>query len=110
MTLPLGADSGQLRRPAFDAFVEHMHNAQNALTDTGSPQMTPPRAQIDTVVNQVLPEGWKVLTLVAEGFVKLPQGDASQVLDLAALVEAAEASAVESSTNAFVDPTPHHSV
>jgi hypothetical protein len=88
-----------------------MRDAQKSLLyDTGPPKTTAPRAQIDTVVNRVLPEPWEVLTSVAQGFVRLPQGDARQVLDLAALVEAAEAAAVEASTSAFVDPTPHHSV
>jgi len=110
VTLPLGADSEQLRRPAFQAYETHMLDAQRALIDAGPPPTVVPRAQIDVVVNRGMPGPWEVLSKVAEGFVKLPQGDAQQVKDLAALVEAAEAAAAETSASAFVDPTRHHVV
>ena len=102
MSLPLGADSGQLRRWAFKAYEDHMTDAQRELLDgTGPPQPVPPRADIDAVVNKVLPESWEAVTTVTAGLVALPRDDANQVRALAKLVEATEAQNVDTATEAF---------
>jgi hypothetical protein len=53
------------------------------------------------VVNLVVPDGWHALVAVIDGLIELPQGDANHVRELAALIEAAEASVTDTATHAF---------
>jgi hypothetical protein len=103
----IGADSDQLRRPAFRPYLEHMIAAQQVLVaGTGPPQPVPPRADIDHVVNRVLPESWETLSIVIDGLVALPNLDAEGVQGLAGLIEVAAGQMSDTAGRAITGPRP----
>jgi hypothetical protein len=107
----IGADTDRLRREAFQSFVDQMTEAKQALVGgVGPPRPVPPRAQIDTIVNQFLPPSWDTVQDIMQGFVELPNGDADRVHQLAQLLTNVEDQNTETAAHGFGDPTAsgHH--